>query len=303
MEVPRRSVQLIDVGEGATVISLVCEGLAQIDDVADVVRSVGPTIVVTPLVDGPQLSSRWASRYASVLADDPGSAVLTLTSFGMAQRSRPPGAELLTRGRVVARSQPGHTRDPTRDRRARNPPISKHRSCQQTKRRRTPTRRQRQRTLQHQHPPDPGLGRRSGPMDSWSGPTSPPKLELDELTILASWAEAVADALALAPERLHLLHVQARARAPWRMDLGIPQPSPQLDQAIADLFHAAQEAARSGDSAPPDTLTLPTPHSHPSEPSLDRLVRRLLRSAQEQRQNRLAHDSDRLGSLPDRRRP
>ena len=91
MEVPRRSVQFVEVGEGATLVSLVCEDLAQIDDVADVLRSVGPTIVVTPLLDGPQLSSRWAARYASVLADDPGSAVLTLTSFGMAQRSRPRG--------------------------------------------------------------------------------------------------------------------------------------------------------------------------------------------------------------------
>jgi hypothetical protein len=90
MEVPRRSVQLVEAG-GAALVALVCEDLAQIDDVADVLRSVGPTIVVTPLLDGPQLSSRWTERYASVLADDPGSAVLTLTSFGMVRRSRPRG--------------------------------------------------------------------------------------------------------------------------------------------------------------------------------------------------------------------
>ena len=93
MEVPRRSVQFVEVGEGVTVVSLVCEDLAQIDDVADLLRSVGPTIVVTPLLDGPQLTSRWAARYASVLADDPGSAVLTLTCAGMARRSRPHGRE------------------------------------------------------------------------------------------------------------------------------------------------------------------------------------------------------------------
>jgi hypothetical protein len=93
MEVPRRSVQFVDVGEGGTVVALVCEDLAQIDDVAEVVRSVGPMIVITPLLDGPQLRSRWAARYASVLADDPGSAVLTLTSLGMAQRCRPQGRE------------------------------------------------------------------------------------------------------------------------------------------------------------------------------------------------------------------
>src|SRR5262249_22868568 len=69
--------------------SLVCEDLAQHDDIAQLVRAVGPTVVFAMLLDGPQLTTRWAARYASVLADDPGSAVLTLTSFGMVHRSRP----------------------------------------------------------------------------------------------------------------------------------------------------------------------------------------------------------------------
>ena len=43
---------------GATLAALVCEDLAEIDDVVEVLRSVGPTMVVTPLLDGPQLSSR-----------------------------------------------------------------------------------------------------------------------------------------------------------------------------------------------------------------------------------------------------
>src|SRR5215475_349256 len=89
MEVPRRTVHFVEHGDEIAIVSLVCEDLAQIDSVAEVIRSVGPTVVFTPLLDGPQLSSRWAARYASVLADDPGSAVLTLTSFGMVQRSRP----------------------------------------------------------------------------------------------------------------------------------------------------------------------------------------------------------------------
>ena len=58
IEVPERSVQIVEVGEGATVVSLVCEDLAQIDDVADVLRSVGPMILITPLLDGPQLRRR-----------------------------------------------------------------------------------------------------------------------------------------------------------------------------------------------------------------------------------------------------
>jgi hypothetical protein len=90
MDVPRLAVTFTEVAE-LTSVSLVCEDLAQNDDVAALIRSVGPTIVLTVLLDGPQLTSRWAARYASVLADDPGSAVLTLTSFGMARRSRPHG--------------------------------------------------------------------------------------------------------------------------------------------------------------------------------------------------------------------
>ena len=82
-----------------TVAPLICEDLARIDEVADVLRRVGPTLVVALLLDGPQLRTRWPCRYASILAEDPGSAVLTVTSLGMAERSRPSGAR---RSRVVA---------------------------------------------------------------------------------------------------------------------------------------------------------------------------------------------------------
>lgn len=90
MDVPRLAVEFIEVAE-LTMVSLICEDLARNDDVGALIRSVGPTIVLTALLDGPQLTSRWAARYASVLADDPGSAVLTLRSYGMVQRSRPHG--------------------------------------------------------------------------------------------------------------------------------------------------------------------------------------------------------------------
>ena len=125
IEVPRRSVQFVEIGDGATLVSLVCEDLAQIDEVASVIRSVGPMIVVTPVLDGPQLSSRWAARYASVVADDPGSAVLTLTSFGMAQRSQPPGQNPSAVVALWERSRPGDTRDPPRARRPRHPFVGK----------------------------------------------------------------------------------------------------------------------------------------------------------------------------------
>src|SRR6516162_1593805 len=87
MAVPRRAVQVVELDEGVTLVSLVCEDLARLDEVADLLRAIGPTLVVTTLLDGPQLASRWTARYASVLADDPGSTVVTLSSYGMVQRS------------------------------------------------------------------------------------------------------------------------------------------------------------------------------------------------------------------------
>ena len=79
---------------------LICEDLARQDPVTEVIRAVGPNLVFALLMDGPQLRNRWASRYASVLAEDPGCSVLSLTSLGMSRRSRP----RLESGPVVDRS-------------------------------------------------------------------------------------------------------------------------------------------------------------------------------------------------------
>ena len=92
MDVPQRTIGFMEAHE-ITFVSLVCEDLAQSDNVAEVIRSVGPTLLVTHLLDGPQLASRWSARYASVFADDPGSAVCTLTSYGLVQRCRPQGMD------------------------------------------------------------------------------------------------------------------------------------------------------------------------------------------------------------------
>lgn len=67
---------------------LICEDLAQLEPMSDLIRGVGPNLVLALLLDGPQLKERWSARYASVFADDPGTAVLTLTSLGMATRSQ-----------------------------------------------------------------------------------------------------------------------------------------------------------------------------------------------------------------------
>ena len=99
IDIRERALHIVEVGGGVTAAPVVSEDLARLDEVADLVRRIGPSLVVALLLDGPQLAARWPSRYASVIADDPGSAVLTLTSAGMAARSRPSGQR---RSRVVA---------------------------------------------------------------------------------------------------------------------------------------------------------------------------------------------------------
>jgi hypothetical protein len=88
IEIPQRVLHFVTLN-AMTWSVLVCEDLARQDPAADLIRAVGPNLLIALLMDGPQLSGRWPSRYASVLAEDPGTSVLTLTSLGMAERSRP----------------------------------------------------------------------------------------------------------------------------------------------------------------------------------------------------------------------
>jgi hypothetical protein len=99
IDLPARTLEVIDVGDGGVTVPLICEDLARMDEVSDLLRRIGPSLVVALLLDGPQLPRRWPCRYASVLADEPGSAVLTLSSLGMVTRCRPAG---MPRSRVVA---------------------------------------------------------------------------------------------------------------------------------------------------------------------------------------------------------
>jgi hypothetical protein len=288
MEVPGRSLQLVEFGEGATLAALVCEDLAQIDDVVNVLRAVGPMVVVTPLMDGPQLSSRWAARYASVLADDPGSTVLTLTSYGMAQRSRPRGHDASP---VIAL-----WKDPGRGIReiplypdAQGVLISA--SADRAIRRSSDGRR----------PVDNGgeffdvsvyqvraAPAGSGPADARAGRPAGPMLELDDLTILTSWAETIAEVLTVAPERAATASANANAGAPWRAALALPEPSPQLARALAVIDQTVRTAGRSDGTLALDAVLAAIPGDPAGKEGLDRLARRVLRSALEQRQSRQA---------------
>lgn len=100
--ISKRGIFFATLGGWLTFSVLICEDLARQDPIAEVLRSVAPNLVIALLMDGPQLSSRWSARYASVLADDPGTSVLTLTSLGMCLRSRPAIGSREAPSRVVA---------------------------------------------------------------------------------------------------------------------------------------------------------------------------------------------------------
>jgi len=291
MEVPRRSVQFVELGDGITLASLVCEDLAQADEVASVIRSVGPMIVVTPLLDGPQLSSRWGARYASVLADDPGSAVLTLTAFGMAQRSRVPGRD--SSPVVALWKGPGQgTREIPLEPGAQGILLSA--SADRAVRRSFDGRRPVENGSEffdvsvHQvQAASTGSGQPASP----AGSATRPMLKAGELTILTSWAEAAAEALAFTPQCVEALRSDARAGAAWRAELQIPEPSPQLYHAIAGLMRAVRAAATAGACPALDAPSHGRPDGLRGERDNERLVRAVLRSALEQRQTRLADQS------------
>ena len=89
IHVGNRSINFVTLTSWLTTCALICEDLARQEPVAEVLRAVGPNLVIALLMDGPQLRYRWPSRYASVLAEDPGCSVLSLTSLGMSRRSKP----------------------------------------------------------------------------------------------------------------------------------------------------------------------------------------------------------------------
>jgi hypothetical protein len=83
-----RELVFVNLRPWLTVTPLICEDLARPEPVGDLVRAIGPNLVIALLMDGPQIGGRWPGRYAASLADDPGCSVLTLTSGGMSHLSK-----------------------------------------------------------------------------------------------------------------------------------------------------------------------------------------------------------------------
>jgi hypothetical protein len=245
MEVPPRSLQVLELGEGLTLVAVICEDLARLDEVAELLRDIGPTLVVTILLDGPQLASRWTARYASVLADDPGSSVLTLSAAGMVHRSRPPGLppssvialwKDATRGLREIELAPGATG------------VLMSMASTRARRRaadgRTPMDNATGLTVAGVHQVVTGGTPRSGGL---APAVTGAALGPEELTIASSWADAVAAALTdEAPDRLDAILADAAPGAPWRRRLGLPEPSEALTRAIAALGEAATDVPPNG---------------------------------------------------------
>jgi hypothetical protein len=166
------------------------------------------------------------------MADDPGSAVLTLTCWGLVERCRPDGHDA---ARVV-----GLWKDASRgldeiplEAGAQGVLLA---ACTNPSDRRSNDGRRPVRNAVdfydvglHQVIPEasgPSNEVRTQPM------TTPPPLDIDEVTILCCWAEAVAEALAYAPERLGETMSEARGVSSWRSAMGLDEPTPALTQAL-----------------------------------------------------------------------
>jgi hypothetical protein len=93
IDVSARAIHFGVNAQESVIAALVCEDLARFDPVMPVLMSVGPNLVFSLLMDGPQFEGRWSGRYATALAEDPGASVLTFTCAGMVRRWGAPGAE------------------------------------------------------------------------------------------------------------------------------------------------------------------------------------------------------------------
>jgi hypothetical protein len=283
IEEPPLGLEFIEVAE-LTLVSLVCEDLAQNDDVAALMRSVGPTAALIGLLDGPQLSSRWAARYASVLADDPGSAVLTLTSSGMAKRSRPHGRDPSP---VIAlwKGPAGGVREIPLEGGAHAVVLSVAMS------------RATRRSADGRWPVENGTyiydvavhqvhaaHSGSGFQRPVSARSASPLLDVEELTILTAWAEGVSEILAYAPTEVSGLLAQAAPEAQWRGSLGLAEPSAQLGAAM-ELMRQ-QVLPNTGGVPDFDNLLSACSEDRPGEPQLQGLVRQVLRAMLEERRTR-----------------
>ena len=111
---------------------------------------------------------------------------------------------------------------------------------------------------------------------------APRELESEELTILTGWAQALSEALVYDPDCVERLLADAQGKTPWRAELGLSEPSPQLSQAIYFVSKTVGAIASQNGNFTLDGLYTSLLEDRLAEDALDRLARRVLRSALEQ---------------------
>jgi hypothetical protein len=113
-------------------------------------------------------------------------------------------------------------------------------------------------------------------------------LESDDLTILTGWAQALAEALAYAPECVESLLADACGATPWRAKLDIPEPSRRLD----DTLRFLERAVFLDTANPPilEAVLMWCLEPRLAESGLDTFVRQVLRLAIEQVRARQAQE-------------
>ena len=107
LAVKSREVGFMEFHPGSIATALICEDLARIEPAQIAIRSVGPNLVFVLLMDGPQIPNRWSNQYAGVLADDPGSSVLTMSSMGLIHRTNTTSPDQRSRSFALWRDQLG----------------------------------------------------------------------------------------------------------------------------------------------------------------------------------------------------
>jgi hypothetical protein len=232
-QIQRSSLHIIEGDDGQTIASLVCEDLAQIDDAAQLLRAVGPTMVIALLLDGPQLASRWTGRYASLLADDPGSAVLTLTAHGMATNSWYPGTEPSTAVALWTDSTRRRPQEITLEPGAQG--LLLRLSAGHAVRRAADGREPEHNAAEIRLDEVVQLRAAQPARPLPAAELEEPSLSGDDLTVLLAWAEAIDDAHNAQPNAVNAVASNARPGAAWRAALNLPQPTGALSAALCSL--------------------------------------------------------------------
>jgi hypothetical protein len=94
--------------------------------------------------------------------------------------------------------------------------------------------------------------------------------------------QALAEALVNDPECIEGLLADAQGNTQWRAELGIPEPSSRLSQAIYFLSQAVRAITSQNGNLTLDRLHAALLEDRPGEDTLERLARRVLRSTLEQ---------------------